>query len=301
MTAIAVAEDRTTANEPVLRTRWFTARDGTKLVAETGGEGSSRCVVLLHGGGQTRHSWRSTALELIRRGFCVTSLDARGHGGSGWSVPPNYMLEVLSQDLKDIVATFSSKPVLIGASMGGMTSLHAAGTAGIAAGVVLVDVVPRVEQTGAARILHFMHGHPDGFKTLDEAADAVAAYNPHRPRPADAGGLVKNLRTGSDGRLHWHWDPNFFRSSDLNNSHLLEDAFYELCANIHVPVLVVHGRQSDVVTVEGIRLLAGHLPQLEVFQVSGAGHMITGDRNDIFNAGILDFLDRHMPAAPPLA
>ena len=50
---------------------------------------------------------------------------------------------------------------------------------------------------------------PDGFATLEEVADAIADYQPHRPRPRHLDGLAKNVRLGDDGRYHWHWDPRF--------------------------------------------------------------------------------------------
>ena len=66
-----------------------------------------------------------------------------------------------------------------------------------------------MEAAGVARILTFMSAHPDGFASLDDARDAIAAYNPHRPPPRDTVRLHKNLRQGSDGRYRWHWDPRF--------------------------------------------------------------------------------------------
>ena len=52
-----------------------------------------------------------------------------------------------------------------------------------ARGLVLVDVAHRLEESGRERIGDFMIGSVDGFASLEEAADAIAAYNPHRPRP----------------------------------------------------------------------------------------------------------------------
>ena len=60
------------------------------------------------------------------------------------------------------------------------------------------------------RIGAFMAEHmDDGFASLDEVADAIQGYNPHRPRPTNLEGLKKNLRHGDDGRWYWHWDPAF--------------------------------------------------------------------------------------------
>ena len=65
---------------------------------------------------------------------------------------------------------------------------------------MLVDVTPRMEIAGAQRVVAFMAAHPDGFTSLQEASDVIAAYNPHRPRPANLDGLLKVLRQRDDGR-----------------------------------------------------------------------------------------------------
>src|SRR3546814_4198659 len=60
-----------------------------------------------------------------------------------------------------------------------------------------------MEESGRDRIGDFMTGNLAGFASLEEAADAISAYNPHRPRPKDLSGLAKNLRQHEDGRWHW--------------------------------------------------------------------------------------------------
>lgn len=80
---------------------------------------------------------------------------------------------------------------------------------GIASAVVLVDIVPNMDLAGASRIHAFMAERVEsGFGSLDEVADVIANYNPHRPRPSDPDGLVANLRRRGD-RWYWHWDPQF--------------------------------------------------------------------------------------------
>ena len=76
-----------------------------------------------------------------------------------------------------------------------------------AAALVLVDMAPHIEPEGSRRIQAFMDQKPEGFDTLQEVADAIANYQPHRPRPRLLDGLAKNVRLGADGKYHWHWDP----------------------------------------------------------------------------------------------
>jgi pimeloyl-ACP methyl ester carboxylesterase len=235
--------------------------------------------------------------ELVARGYHVINLDARGHGDSDWSPDANYSLKALADDLRAVIATVSSTPALVGASMGGATSLYAVGSveARIATALILVDVIPRIGVEGATRIRAFMSARPDGFSSLGEAADAVAAYNPHRPRPKDTSGLMKNLRWREDGRLHWHWDPKFLNSPQRLEPPVFAEVLLQAAARVRVPTLLVRGMQSDIVSEEGIEELRQRLPSLEVCDVSGAGHMVAGDKNDVFNQGVLSFLNRYAP------
>ncbi len=277
--------------------RRYRSSDGIDLIADVGGAPSAPPVVLLHGGGQTRHSWHGVMRELLARGYHVINFDARGHGDSGWSPDGRYGLEVLAEDLRGIVATLRSPPALVGASMGGATALYAVGTSEemLASALVLVDVVPRIDPAGAKKIRTFMGAQPNGFATLEEAADAVAAYNPHRPRPSDNAGLLKNLRRRTDGRLYWHWDPCFLDDPQRAEPPAFADQLHQAAQQVRIPTLLVRGLKSDLVSESGVAELRTHLPHLEVFDVVDAGHMVAGDKNDAFNDGVLAFLRQHVP------
>ena len=274
------------------------AVNGITVAADVGGDPSSPAVILLHGGGQTRHSWHGAMRELLQQGYHVINLDARGHGESDWAPDADYSVEAMAEDLKQIIATLQSRPALVGASMGGITSLYAVGETAepIASALILVDVVPRVTVQGAAKIIGFMQANMDGFATLEEVADAVAAYNPHRPRPKDSSGLMKNLRRRDDGRLYWHWDPKFVSHTGRMEPPQMAEKLLRAADGVAIPALLVRGQQSDIVSDQGIAELREHMPTLEIFDVAGAGHMVAGDKNDAFNAGVVSFLQRHLPA-----
>jgi pimeloyl-ACP methyl ester carboxylesterase len=281
-----------------IQTRRYTGFSGIKLAADVGGDPRAPTVILLHGGGQTRHSWSGAMERLLGEGYHVINLDARGHGESDWAADGDYGFDALAGDLRAVVATLPRAPALVGASMGGATGLYVVGTsaAPIAAALVLVDFVPRIDPEGARKIQAFMQGHPHGFANLEEAADAVAAYNPHRPRPKDPSGLLKNLRLREDGRLYWHWDPRMIQRQDKVEPPQVLEPLHEAAKHIHIPTLVVRGLQSDVVTDSGIQELRTSIPQLEIYDVIGAGHMVAGDKNDAFNEGVLSFLRKYLPA-----
>ena len=248
-------------------------------------------VVLLHGGGQTRHSWKSTAHRLARDGRTALVLDARGHGDSDWDPDQDYTLEALVSDLVALLETLDEPPVLVGASLGGITSLTAAGEhPGLARGLVLVDNVVHAEPAGVARIASFMRAHQDGFASLEEVADAIAAYNPHRKRPPSLDGLRKNARLRDDGRWYWHWDPAFMQIDKelVRDAH--SDRLAKAAARINVPTLIVRGRHSDIVSDAGMAEMKRLVPHAATVDVDSAGHMVAGDDNDVFTGSLEQFL-----------
>jgi pimeloyl-ACP methyl ester carboxylesterase len=279
-------------------TQRYGAPDGISLVGDAGGNPEHPSVILQHGGGQTRHSWRSAMRELIEAGYHVVNLDARGHGDSDWAPDGNYSVAAQSADLKAVIATLGSKPALVGASMGGACSLYTVGNSNtpIASALVLVDMIPSVGKAGADKIIAFMRAQPRGFANVEEAAAAVAAYNPHRTRPKAVSGLMKNLRVHADGRLHWHWDPRILDGPHLPEPPQFAQLLLDAADRVRIPTLLVRGLESDIVTEEGIQEFRRRLPALEVYDVGGAGHMVAGDKNDAFNRGVLTFLRRCMPA-----
>lgn len=281
--------------------RRFQAPDGLELVADEDGPPDAPAVILLHGGGQTRHSWSGAMNALVARGYRVINFDARGHGDSGWSAEAAYTLDDRAADLGAVVADLQTPFALVGASLGGATAIHAVAHGLDPAALVLVDIVPHPEEAGIGRIVSFMQAHPDGFASLDEAADAVAAYNPERPRPRDPNGLRRNLREHADGRLRWHWDPRIVETEPRRHHEVVQRSTVELARRSELPVLLVRGLHSDVVSDASVAAFREMVPDLEVVDVAGAGHMVAGDRNDGFNTGVIAFLGRTMPATRGVA
>jgi non-heme chloroperoxidase len=266
--------------------------DGIQLTGERWNGGSDGdLVLLLHGGGQTRHSWKRTAERLAQSGRTALALDARGHGDSDWHPHGDYSLDGFVSDLRALVATQDRVPVLVGASLGGITSLTAAGEhAGLARGLVLVDIVVRPEPAGVRRITSFMTAHPDGFATLEEVADAIAAYNPVRKRPSNLDGLRKNVRRRENGRWYWHWDPAFMQIDDEPKRHVALGRLSAAASNVTAPTLIVRGRQSDMVSDAGIEDMRRLIPHAQTVDVRAAGHMVAGDDNDVFTTSLEGFL-----------
>lgn len=249
-------------------------------------------ILMLHGGGQNRHSWKNTGQILADRGLHVIALDSRGHGDSDRSPTASYDVESLSSDILQVLYQIGRPVVLVGASMGGLTGIQAAHEAGpeLVTKLILVDVVPRFEKEGSARIRDFMFNHIHGFDSLEQAADAIAAYLPHRPKPRSTEGLKKNLRL-RDGRWYWHWDPAFLTKPG-DDPFARVDKLEAAATNLSVPILLIRGKLSDVVSEEGVRNFLEKVPHAEFVELSEAGHTAAGDDNDAFTEVVVQFIDR---------
>jgi pimeloyl-ACP methyl ester carboxylesterase len=249
-------------------------------------------ILMLHGGGQNRFSWKSTGQILADQGYHVVALDSRGHGDSDRAPGADYAVETLREDVLHVLGSIGRHVVLIGASMGGLTGILVADAAGPdrVTGLVLVDVVPRYEKTGSARIRDFMMTNIDGFATLEEAADAVAAYLPYREKPRSPEGLKKNLRR-RDGRWFWHWDPAFMTAPG-DDPELRTEGFEEAAVNLKIPILLIRGKLSDVVSPEGVQHFLATVPRAEFVELSNAGHTAAGDDNDAFSDVVVAFVQR---------
>lgn len=274
----------------------FSGAGGITLVADEWNRDTDTAghpaILMLHGGGQNRHSWKNTGQVLADSGYHVVALDSRGHGDSDRAPGADYAIETLTADVMKVLDAIGGPVVLIGASMGGLTGILVADAAGPdkVTGLVLVDVVPRYEKNGSARIRDFMLTNLNGFGSLEEAADAVAAYLPHRRKPRSPEGLRKNLRL-RDGRWYWHWDPAFMTAPG-DDPELRTEHFEEAAIDLKIPILLIRGKLSDVVSPEGVRHFLATVPKAEFVELSNAGHTAAGDDNDAFSDAVVTFVRR---------
>ena len=288
-----------------IRTRTtFIGSVGNRLGADVFGD-SGPVILLLHGGGQTRHAWRSTAEKLAGEGYTTYVLDQRGHGNSEWVADGAYNFSDFAADAKRVAAELTRrcgvKPIVVGASLGGIAALLAEGGSErdngthIFSALVLVDITPRVDMTGVSKILSFMRAHAkEGFASIADAAQAVAEYLPHRPRPKSNEGLKKNLRRAPDGRWRWHWDPRFLEGPRAVGANRLqfEAVLQEAARRIEIPALLIRGASSELVREAHVQEFLKLVPHAEYVDVTDARHMVAGDRNDCFSAAVLSFVGR---------
>ncbi len=273
--------------------------DGIRIVADRFGDPDAPAVVFLHGGGQTRRSWGRAAAAVAARGWQAVAVDLRGHGESDWSADGDYRVVSFAADVLELMRQLPPRPVLVGASLGGFTGMLLAGELAPDAlrALVLVDIVPDMNPSGAQRIHQFMYDRMEsGFASLDEVADMIQEYNPHRRRPDDLDGLRTNLRH-RDGRWYWHWDPKFIDGTAARPPIEVTEvdrinAAVDAILRAGTPMLLVRGQMSDLVTQDRADEFLERFPQVEFVDVAGAGHMVAGDRNDVFADAVVQFLAR---------
>jgi pimeloyl-ACP methyl ester carboxylesterase len=276
----------------------FETRDGLTLRADSLRPSSKSSashpgtVLLFHGGGQSRLSWKSTASVLADAGYYCVSADLRGHGESDWSKSGDYSSDSFLSDVELIMDQLPKPIILVGASLGGIVSLLVAGERRQeqVKALVLVDISPWTEDKGIARVLSFMNEHLNGFVSLEEASEAVAKYMQHRAKPAMLDGLKSTLRQGEDGRYYWRWDPALMQS--MNARRVIDsDRLLRAAKATSAKILLLRGVFSDVVTAESAERFLEHLPSAQYVEVDKAAHTIAGDSNQAFTDALVRFLN----------
>jgi len=282
-------------NNHEVRRRQIWTDDGVRLDVRYLGHERAPCVLLAHGFGQTQFAWAETARQLAASGWQAVSYDARGHGNSDRAPSGRYVFEQFIEDFRRVCASLPHPPLLVGASMGGLTALLAHSEKPIAdlAALVLVDIAPRWDDKGVEAMLSFMRQHPRGFESLDEARAAVRNFLPHRRVGATAQGLKRNLREGSDGRWYWHWDPAMLALAEKSKN--LQSRLKSAARKLKKPTLLISGGQSDLIFDEHVDEFLKLCTHAEHVSVADAGHMVAGDVNDRFLHAAVPFLKKHTP------
>ena len=272
---------------------YFKGHGDIKIAADVWGSNNEELVILLHGGGQTRHAWGDTGKKLAEAGYHSVALDLRGHGDSEWHADGDYSIRAYKDDLVSIINEIGKPARLVGASLGGMASLVLAGdeiNSDLCTALIMVDIGIYPDPVGSDRIVSFMLSGEKGFDSLENVAKSISDYLPHRKKPKDLEGLKKNLRLKSDGRYYWHWDPRFIRRRPGSRDRRYFDLQLKAAEKETIPTLLIRGALSDVVTMEDVDYFLSVISHAKFVEIEKAAHMIAGDRNDIFAEEAIKFL-----------
>jgi esterase len=277
-------------DEIVLPEDEYFAVDGLRLHYLDWGTQGRPPVLFLHGGRLTAHTFDLVCLSL-RRDFRCLALDQRGFGDSDWSPNRDYSPETNARDIAAWIEHLGAKnPVLVGHSLGGLHAMtYAADAADLLAGIVLIDVGPGVQPSGAQRIIEHGLRDPGPGEFEDFVARAVE-FNPRRDRRLLRRSLLHNLRQLSDGRFTWKYDPGRVTPEYYSSTRASVERLRELVAQIACPVLVVRGAESDVYGDAQAASFAQALPDGRWARVESAGHNIQGDNPHELTQVLRDFL-----------
>lgn len=143
------------------------------IVADVGGADGAPPILFMHGGGQTRHSWKRTARRAVERGYRVISIDLRGHGESDWAQGA-YRLYDYVADARALAREIGQAVAVVGASLGGLTGLMLAGEEGPS---LVRALVPHAEYVNVEGADHMIAGdRNDAFN--DAVFDFLDRHQP---------------------------------------------------------------------------------------------------------------------------
>ena len=255
---------------PAVRRESVPAGPGQQVSALVWGEGDPE-LVLLHGGAQNAHTWDTVALALGRP---LVAVDLPGHGRSSWRADRDYWPERNAEAVAAVIGRLAPRArAVAGMSLGGLTAIRlAASHPGLVRRLVVVDITPGVTAEKSAPIAAFVQG-PETFGSFAELLERTVAFNPSRSASSLRRGLLHNARPLPDGRWAWRYDrlrppggrPDFA-------------GLWAGLAAVAVPVMLVCGSASGVVSKEDRAEFRRRQPAARLEMVDGAGHSIQGDR-----------------------
>jgi pimeloyl-ACP methyl ester carboxylesterase len=272
---------RYTARNLVTRMHRFHVLDWGPLEGPT--------LALLHGGHQSAHSWDLVSLSLADR-FRVIAPDQRGHGDSEWARDCEYSNMEMARDFIAIIEnTGVEKPIAVGHSMGGRNTLLAAlERPDLFRALIIVDAGPELSDQGRRAITSFVANNEE-FEDLDQFAENVRRYDPYRPTAHIERTVKYNLFKRADGKYISKCD-RAPRKLGLVKSGDTSELTLEAMGGLDMPVLLVRGANSNVITPEAAERFRDALPNGHLVTVPDCGHNVHSQNTPGFLQAIEGFL-----------
>lgn len=241
------------------------------------GREDAPALVLLHGGGQSAHTWDAFCLLMSPRYRCL-ALDQRGSGDSDWPADGAYSIEDHAGDVSEFIDRMGvAKPLLGGMSMGGINATaYAARHADALRGLVLVDVGPEMQLEPVRRLMSSM-GAMWTFASVDEAAEKLAKMGARRDQALLRQTLALNLRRRDDGQWIWKFDPGPLFGISTEELLSPRRKLWGVLDRITCPVLVARGGDSEVFAQSDAEEFARRLPHAQIAVVPKARHSVQTD------------------------
>jgi pimeloyl-ACP methyl ester carboxylesterase len=263
--------------------RFITAPDGLRLHArDYGGRGSQRLpVVCLPGLSRTAEDFEVLATAVASDAATprrVLALDYRGRGLSEYDRNPNnYAIPVELADVIAVIVALGVAPaIIIGTSRGGLLAMAlAAHRPAALAGAVLNDIGPVIEARGLMRIKGFVGklAEPHSF---EEGADILRRVADGQFPNLGAADWLAAARRGwreKNGRLIPTYDPALAHNlAGINAERPIGAMWPQFEALARVPVMVIRGTNSDILSSETVDAMKARHPAMEVLVVPDQGH-----------------------------
>jgi pimeloyl-ACP methyl ester carboxylesterase len=208
----------------------------------------------------------------------VLCLDYRGRGMSqhdrNWR---NYNVLVEADDvIAGVTAAGIERAVFVGTSRGGLIIFAmAALRPGLLRAAVFNDIGPRIEPTGLVRIRNYLE-HTNNFETIEEAAATFRAASKSQFPDWDLQKWIRQAEAILEQRgskLHWRYDRKVTRSlTDINLDKPLPQMWPQFAGMREIPVMVVRGENSDMLSAETVERMGKVHKKLRVLTVPRQGH-----------------------------
>lgn len=259
---------------------FYSSQDGLRLYFRDYGP---RCadttpVICLPGLTRNCRDFHALALSLMgtRRVICP---DLRGRGKSArdpdWR---NYHPSVYVNDVRHLLAALNLHRVfVVGTSMGGIMAMAMGAVMPTSiAGALINDVGPDIDDAGLDDIVAYVHRADQVFADWRAAADFLKSCFPEMPGMDDDAWLRAAKRTAierPDGTVVHDWDPAI--AKPLESQRHAVDLWPLFHSLRRVPIVVVRGELSDILSSETLAGMHEALPQLVSVIVPGFGHAPT--------------------------
>jgi pimeloyl-ACP methyl ester carboxylesterase len=277
---IALKTSGNTGDAP--RSTLISGQDGLRLHVREYGPRAAAAVPVVCLPGLTRTTADfdvlAPALAYGRRERHVVAIDSRGRGRSEYDInPQNYNLAV---ELADVVSVLTAmeigQAVFVGSSRGGLLSMMlAVAHPNALAGVILHDIGPVIEPKGLARIKSYVGKLPQPGSFAEGAEILRRLFDAQFPKLTPDQWLTAAHHTwrAENGKLRLTYDERLARTlAEFDIERPLPPIWNEFDALARVPVLVIHGANSDILSSATIDGMKAHHPNLEVIEVADQGH-----------------------------